>query len=338
MSVSRTAQKRGADAGTHRLRVTPDNFVRAESHGQFMAVVKRGGFGRLVHERDFQPAGREPAAWADCDVLRSRGVFDLEAGPVVVTLPETGVRFMSLEVLDEDHYTVASFYGAGTYSFSYDNVSTRYMLVIVRILVDAAEGADFAAVHALQDAIGVRRQGGGRFVVPDWDPVSQARVRAALQLLGNTAAGEERAFGARGEVDPVRHLIGAATRWEGCPTRHVACLAGVPQYDDGQVVHRLDIGHVPVDGFWSVTVYDGNGRFLTDVPARRAVNGRGAGHAAHRPMSVQFGGCLEADCNCLLIGKGWRYIVRLYRPRAEVLGGRWMFPEAVPVHSPGSLS
>jgi hypothetical protein len=28
---------------------------------------------------------------------------------------------------------------------------------------------------------------------------------------------------------------------------------------------------------------------------------------------------------------GWNYIVRLYRPRAEVLDGRWTFPKAVPV-------
>jgi hypothetical protein len=27
---------------------------------------------------------------------------------------------------------------------------------------------------------------------------------------------------------------------------------------------------------------------------------------------------------------GWSYLVRLYRPRAEVLDGRWTFPEAKP--------
>jgi hypothetical protein len=28
--------------------------------------------------------------------------------------------------------------------------------------------------------------------------------------------------------------------------------------------------------------------------------------------------------------KGWNYIVRLYRPRAELLNGTWTFPEAQP--------
>jgi hypothetical protein len=28
----------------------------------------------------------------------------------------------------------------------------------------------------------------------------------------------------------------------------------------------------------------------------------------------------------------WNYMVRLYRPRAEILNGTWKFPEAQPVN------
>jgi hypothetical protein len=31
-------------------------------------------------------------------------VFDLDAGPVTVTLPDAGDRFLSLQVITEDHY------------------------------------------------------------------------------------------------------------------------------------------------------------------------------------------------------------------------------------------
>jgi len=34
---------------------------------------------------------------------------------------------------------------------------------------------------------------------------------------------------------------------------------------------------------------------------------------------------------CLPIMKGWNYTVRLFRPRPEILDGRWRFPEAQPV-------
>jgi hypothetical protein len=46
---------------------------------------------------------------------------------------------------------------------------------------------------------------------------------------------------------------------------------------------------------------------------------------------VQFGGCDGMIPNCLPIMKGWNYLVRLYRPREEILSGTWKFPEARPV-------
>jgi hypothetical protein len=36
--------------------------------------------------------------------------------------------------------------------------------------------------------------------------------------------------------------------------------------------------------------------------------------------------------NCLPTMPGWNYMVRLYRPRAEILNGAWKFPEAQPVN------
>src|SRR4029077_19412837 len=122
--------------------------------------VKRGGFGRFTHERDLPPAGRQAPAWAGGDVLRSRAVFDLELGPVSVTVPASAERFVSLEALDEDHYTVAMFYGPGTYTFSFDNVSTRYVLIVVRVMVDPADRTDLGRAHELQDTIFISRQGG----------------------------------------------------------------------------------------------------------------------------------------------------------------------------------
>jgi hypothetical protein len=322
----------------HTLPVTPDNFVRAETDLQFMTVVKLGGFGRLVHEREFPPAGRQPRAWADADILRSRGVFDLEFGPVEITLPPAGERFVSIEALDEDHYTLSMSYGPGTYSFSFDNVSTRYVLIVVRILVDPASRADMAAAQALQDGIRVARVGRGRFVIPNWDPVSQARVRVALQLLAGTIDDDQRTFGGRGEVDPVRHLVGTATHWDRCPPREIACLLKRPRDDDGNAVYRLHVGHVPVDGFWSLTVYDSNGHFLADSYSARSVNSRTGVRDPDHTMSIQFGGSAESADNCLQIERGWGYVVRLYRPRAEILGGRWKFPDVEVVRPATPLS
>ena len=48
--------------------------------------------------------------------------------------------------------------------------------------------------------------------------------------------------------------------------------------------------------------------------------------------SVRSIACCDGKIpNCLPITKGWNYMVRLYRPRAEILNGTWKFPEATPV-------
>ena len=47
-------------------------------------------------------------------------------------------------------------------------------------------------------------------------------------------------------------------------------------------------------------------------------------------ITVHFGGCGDGRPNCLPITDGWNYIVRLYRPRREVLDGSWTFPSIEP--------
>ena len=48
-------------------------------------------------------------------------------------------------------------------------------------------------------------------------------------------------------------------------------------------------------------------------------------------VTVQFGGRGGKIPNCLPTTSGWNYMVRLYRPRLEILDGKWVFPKARPV-------
>lgn len=61
---------------------------------------------------------------------------------------------------------------------------------------------------------------------------------------------------------------------------------------------------------------------LNDITAKKDADGS---------IEVQFGGCGGKVANCLPITPGWNYIVRLYRPRTEILSGSWKFPEAQPL-------
>src|SRR6266404_7343637 len=79
--------------------VTIDNYNRAESDVYFGLNVKRGGFGKFLHTRETVPVDKQGVIRPNRDTLYSAAVLDLDAGPVTVTLPDAGKRFMSMQVI-----------------------------------------------------------------------------------------------------------------------------------------------------------------------------------------------------------------------------------------------
>ena len=310
------------------IQVSPDNFIRAESDLYFGNLVKDGGFGAFHHIRELSPIDNQLVIRQNRDTLYSAGVFDLDAGSVTITMPDAGGRFMSLQIITEDHYVPGVSYATGAQTLTRDEIGTRYVMAAVRTLVDPNNPADLDAVRALQDGLTVQQDGGGSFEVPDWDPVSQKAVRDALLALARTLPDTKRAFGTRQDTDPVRHLISSASAWGGNPEKDALYLSANPARNDGTTVHRLTVGEVPVDGFWSVTVYNEDGFFTANPQNAYSLNNITAQRSADGSVGIQFGGCDGSLPNCLPITPAWNYLVRLYRPRQEILDGSWTFTEA----------
>jgi hypothetical protein len=311
--------------------VSPDNFIRAESDLYFGNVVNDGGFGGFHHIRELSPIDNQLVIRQNRDTLYSAGVFDLDAGPLTIGLPDAGERFMSLQVITEDHYVPQVIYSAGTHSFTRDAIGTRYVMMGVRTLVDPNSSDDIDSVHGLQDGLTAEQDSIGTFEVPDWDPVSQKAVRDALLALASTLPDTRDAFGTVHDTDPVRHLICSASAWGGNPEKDALYLNVTPPENDGATVYRLSVGEVPVDGFWSITVYNANGYFTANQQNAYSLNNITSQRGADGSVEIQFGGCDGSVPNCLPTTPGWNYLVRLYRPRQEILDGSWTFPGAEPV-------
>lgn len=318
--------------------VTVDNFTRAESDLYLgNAVRDAGGIGKLAHRREPVPIDQQAVIRPNRDTLYSSAVVDLDAGPATVTLPDAGRHVMSMQVINQDHYVVGKVvYHQGAYSYDRKRAGTRYVLIALRTLVDANDPKDVRQVHALQDAVRISQRGRGRFEVPNWDQAGQQKVRDALRQLGATLPDFKRAFGVTGEVDPTRHLIGTAVDWGGRPDRDATDLNVTPLNNDGDTIYRLKAGNVPVDGFWSVSVYNADGHFEPNAQNAYAINSVMAKKDVDGSVAVQFGGCSARIPNCLPIVKGWQYTVRLYRPHLRVLDGTWKFPAARPVETQGA--
>ncbi|WP_434664186.1 DUF1254 domain-containing protein [Paraburkholderia sp. A3BS-1L] len=320
-----------AEGTSNVVAVTLDNYIRAETDKYFCAVAGRGALGRFVHRRAMVELDKQTVVRPNRDTLYSTAVFDLGAGPVTVTLPDAGEHYLSLQVIDEDHYTYPLVYVSGSHTFDIEQLGTRYVLMGVRILANPDDPVDMRRAHALQDAIEVSQRDVGSFEVPNWDRAGLKTIRDALLVLGTSLSDTRRMFGTREQVHQIHHLVGTAMAWGGIPEQDTLYLPITPAYNDGHTVYRMTVGEVPVDGFWSVSVYNADGYFEPNGLEAYSVNNLTAKRGSDGTVTIQFGGCDGRTPNCLPTMPGWNYLVRLYRPRGAVLRGEWTFPLAQPV-------
>jgi hypothetical protein len=312
--------------------VNVSNFARAETDMYLSRFVTRGGFGKFDHNRTPAPIDKQDVVRMNRDTLYSAAVFDLDASPVTITLPDAAKRFMSLLLINEDHYVIATVYAPASVTVTREQAGTRYFVALVRTFVNANDPADVKAANAAQDAIRIEQAKTGTFEVPQWDPVTLKKAREALQILFALEGIKEPRFGRKDEVDPVSWLISTAAGWGGNPQRDAMYLPFFPKNSDGKTAYTLKVKDVPVDGFWSITMYDAKGFMFENEQKAYSLNNVTAKADADGTVSIQFGGDPKMAGNFLPIIPGWNYLVRLYRPRKEILDGSWTFPEAAPLN------
>lgn len=304
--------------------ITLDNFTRAETDYYMSTYVAKGCFAKLCNDREPTPVDKQPVVRMNRDTLYSVAVFDLTS-PVTIVKPDIGKRFQSMVVINQDHYIPLVAYDAGTYTLTQEKVGTRNAIMLFRTFVDPNDPSDIRSAHSAQDGIRLNQASPGKFEIPEWDQDQRKKVSDAVAALMPYVPDSRAMFGAAGKVDPVRHLVGTAAGWGGNPEVDAKYLTVVPKQNDGATPHILRVKDVPVDGFWSVTVYNADGYFEAPDHAI-SVNNITAKRDADGSVTIHLGGDPKSP-NYLRINPGWNYVVRLYRPRAEILNSTWTFPE-----------
>jgi hypothetical protein len=323
-----------AEAQGSKIPVTVDNFTRAETDHYLAANVKDiGGLGKFKHSREPVSIDKQTVIRMNRDTLYSFAVFDLAGGPVTLSLPDAGKRYMSMMVVNQDHYLPIVAYGTKPVALTQKSVGTRYAFVAVRTLVDPNDPKDLDEVHRLQDSIKVSQKETGNLDLPDWDEGGLTDIRNGLLALAKHQTSYHGSFGARDQVDPIPHLIGTASGWGGIPEQDAMYPSFTPAKNDGKTVYTLDLPKsVPVKAFWSISVYNPKGFFEKNDYNAYSINNITATKNADGSVTAQFGGCDGKIPNCLPIVEGWNYTVRLYRPEQSILSGKWKLPEAKPLN------
>lgn len=303
--------------------VTYANFARIETMRMFSAIsASAGGANRWNHYRVPTPIDQQTIIRMNRDTLYSAAIIDVSEG-ATITIPDTAGRYVSVMLVSEDHFINRVIHEPGEHRLTADELGSEFVLAAARVLVDSDDVDDVATVNALQDELSLRSAGGRELPPLDYDADSFSQTRDAILTLAKGLPNYERAFGPASKVDPVRHLLGTASGWGGLPDEEAFYINVEPGLPVGQ--YELTVGDVPVDGFWSISLYNADGYFEPNDAGRYSVNNVTGVRDADGDITVRFGGDPSAP-NSLPLSEGWNYLVRLYRPRPEVLDGSWTFP------------
>ena len=273
--------------------VTVLNFVRAETDMTMDRYVKLDAFGKFLHIRHPTPLDKQGIIRMNRDTLYSFGAFDLTE-PVTITKPDPGNRFMTLNTSSQDHSISQAIYDAGDFTFTQEDIRSRYLFVGFRTAVNANDPEDIKKVNELQDRIKVKQANIGTFEIPNWDLESLSIVREAILVLANTMPNSNEMFGDKSKLDPIQHLLGTAFGWGGNPKETAIYLNVVPPQNDGKMPHVLTVKDVPVDAFWSITIYNARGFMEPNNRDAVAVSSATAKPNADGSVTIHFGGPEDA--------------------------------------------
>ena len=319
----------GNETAESPIKVNTDNFVRAETAAQIDRFVKMaGGVNKWTHFRLPTPLDKQTVIRMNRDTLYSAALVDISKG-ATLTLPNPGKRYMSMMVLNEDQYVNKVFHKGGTYKLTMKEYDSPYVLLLGRTLVNPADPKDIKTANALQDQMKIKAVSSKPYSHPNYDQESYKATYKALLDLSAGIPDSQRMFGKKDEVSEVRHLLGAAFGWGGLPTYEAVYTTKNQSRPTGEF--QLTVKDVPVDGFWSISIYNKDGYFEKNKFDSYSINSVTAKPNDNGSVTVNFGTNKNGKKNFLYVMDGWNYVVRLYQPYRVIQEGKWAFPEPRPV-------
>lgn len=308
------------------ITVTPETYIRAETDVAFAEFQRRsnGQINSLAFIREPTTLDNQPVIRMNRDTLYASAVVDTVGG-ATITVPEApDGRYLSVLVIDNDHYAPAVYYEPGTYDLPDD---TRYVILLFRVqLLDDSDPADVAAANALQDRFVVNANSAEPFVAPDWNIGSMLSLRASYEPeFQSYAQFEPDWMGPRGMVNEETRHLAAAGAWGLFPEKDAVYInyAGPP---DSDACYTATYETPETDAFWSITLYGADGFMESN---NNIINDRNVTFNDDGTFTAFFGS--DAACgdqaNRVDISDGWNFLMRIYRPGDAVLSREYTLPE-----------
>jgi hypothetical protein len=301
-----------ADDAGEKIAVTMDNYEDAESDLAFYNVTKLVGMNTFFHF----PTGafdldNQTVVRMNRDTYYSAAVIDTTQG-ATLTIPETNGRYLSVMVVQNDHYIDQVFLEPGTHEITSD---TDFAMVAMRIRANQNDPDDADAIAALRAGVKLEVGGNASHVRPNYDMEQLVALRDELTVEGTKLGTLMGMQGAHGMIEPTMHLYGTAIGWGLLPDAQAQYLGSTKFSNDGCYMASYDAPPFKEPGFFSITIYDADGWIYDENGILNEFNMNLNDDGS---FDAYFGECGDVDNNLPTVD-GWNYILRIYEPKLDEL-------------------
>lgn len=322
----------GWDVNPEDYGMTAKTYIQSETRAFFADFIGRSAINSFYHFTNLSTAEDTWVVSPNNDTIYSIATVNATKG-FTVEIPDIGDRFVSIQIVTENHMTPFYYYESGPRSFSADDFDTDYVVVGVRMGTDGTEEDVAYVTSKLQSQYAITGAADqDNMVRPDLDLL--AKVRAPLIEAYNKLPNS---FGAMQKYtkdvrDWEYFTYVTAGAWGLSEDENAMYAIGGPEDALGQKCYTATFQPVPVQAFDSITLYGPDNYLMTDEDNIVSSN-RGVVNNDDGSFTVAFGAeeCRELAPNYANTPKdGWSLLLRAYRPDVEAFKAYDM-PDIVPV-------
>lgn len=312
--------------------MTAKQYIQSDTRAFFADFLGRAALNEFYHFTGLSTAEDTWVVSPNNDTIYSIATVNATEG-FTVEIPEVGDRFVSIQIITENHMTPFYYYESGSRSFSASEFDTDYVGVGVRMGTDGGDDDVAFVTGALQPQYKITGAADeDELLRPDLDLL--AKVRAPLVAAYNKLPNS---FGAMkkytGEVDDWEYFTYVtAGAWGLSADENAMYAIGGPDNARGGQCYTATFPPVPVEAFYSITMYGPDNYLMTNLDNIVSSN-RGVINNDDGTFSVVFG---AEDCRSLAPNyantpeDGWSLLLRAYRPDVASFKA-YQMPDILPV-------
>lgn len=298
--------------------MSAEQYIQTESLVFFNNFLQRSGANKFFH---FTSLSSKDDTWVvspNQDNLYSIAIIDAKNG-FTIKLPEVGDRFVSIHVINPDHYTPYYVYGGGTHHFKREQLGADVVVVGIRMATDATSEDVKFIVEQLQPGYEIIADSAD-IQIPELDLETMAMIRTKLlpyyAALDNTYG--IMSYGYEKGQDEWRRVLAAAGAWGLSPNDTAMYTISGPKNTKANTCYRAKFPAVPAEAFFSVTAYNSKKFLMTNEKNSVSSNRKNLITNRDGGFTVYFGGeqCENSEHpNFILTPEdNWDTLLRAYVP------------------------